>query len=100
MNGNYQKKVGKVIDTNQRSLIVLSNRAEMFVLSFNQMFNEAHMYFQTVKDNCNPVYDVTFEYILSQGELNSRQLEVSVVTRKGWFSSQSPVMGQVCDILH
>lgn len=54
------------------------------------------MYFQTMKDNCNPVYDETFEYILSQGELNSRQLEVSVVTRKGWFSSQSPVIGQVC----
>ncbi|XP_021935100.1 extended synaptotagmin-2 isoform X3 [Zootermopsis nevadensis] len=50
---------------------------------------------ETMKDNCNPVYDETFEYILSQGELNSRQLEVSVVTRKGWFSSQSPVMGQV-----
>lgn len=58
------------------------------------------MYFQTMKDNCNPVYDETFEYILSQGELNSRQLEVSVVTRKGWFSSHSPVMGQVCDIAH
>jgi hypothetical protein len=54
------------------------------------------MYFQTMKDNCSPVYDETFEYILSQGELNSRQLEVSVVTRKGWFSSQSPVIGQVC----
>lgn len=58
------------------------------------------MYFQTMKDNCNPVYDETFEYILSQGELNSRHLEVSVVTRKGWFSSQSPVMGQVCMISH
>jgi hypothetical protein len=58
------------------------------------------MYFQTMKDNCNPVYDETFEYILSQGELNSRKLEVSVVTRKGWFSSQSPVMGQVCDPAH
>jgi hypothetical protein len=56
------------------------------------------MYFQTMKDNCSPVYDETFEYILSQGELNSRQLEVSVVTRKGWFSSGSPVMGQVCVI--
>jgi hypothetical protein len=53
-----------------------------------------------MKDNCNPVYDETFEYILSQGELNSRHLEVSVVTRKGWFSSQSPVMGQVCDVIH
>ncbi|PSN49953.1 hypothetical protein C0J52_18192 [Blattella germanica] len=50
---------------------------------------------ETMKDNCNPIYDETFEYVLSQGELNSRQLEVSVVTRKGWFSSQSPVMGQV-----
>ncbi|XP_069702958.1 extended synaptotagmin-2 isoform X2 [Periplaneta americana] len=49
---------------------------------------------ETMKDNCNPVYDETFEYILSQGELNTRHLEVSVVTRKGWFSSQSPVMGQ------
>jgi len=58
------------------------------------------MYFQTMKDNCNPVYDETFEYVLSQGELNSRQLEVSVVTRKGWFSSQSPVMGLVCVISH
>jgi hypothetical protein len=64
------------------------------------MCTEAHVYFQTVKDNCNPVYDVSFEYILSQGELNSRQLEVLVVTRKGWFSSHSPVMGQVSGVLH
>nr|CAD7443449.1 unnamed protein product [Timema bartmani] len=49
---------------------------------------------ETVKDNCNPVYDHTIEYIMSQGELNSKQLEVSVVTRKGLFSSGSPVIGQ------
>ncbi|XP_063237975.1 extended synaptotagmin-2 isoform X2 [Bacillus rossius redtenbacheri] len=50
---------------------------------------------ETVKDNCNPVYDQTLEYVMSQGELNSKQLEVSVVTRKGFFSSGSPIMGQV-----
>lgn len=49
-----------------------------------------------MKDNCNPVFDETFEYIISLGDLNTRQLEVSVVTKKTWFSSQSPVMGQVC----
>jgi hypothetical protein len=64
------------------------------------MYMYMYVYFQTMKDNCNPVYDETFDYILSQGELNSRQLEVSVVTRKGWFSSQSPIMGQVCDTAH
>ncbi|KAK9512887.1 hypothetical protein O3M35_001202 [Rhynocoris fuscipes] len=47
---------------------------------------------ETVKDNCNPVYDETFEYIMSQGELTSRQLEVTVLTQKTW---KSPVMGQV-----
>lgn len=46
----------------------------------------------TVKDNCNPVYDETFEYIMSQGEMISRQLEITVLTQKTW---KSPVMGQV-----
>lgn len=50
---------------------------------------------QVIKDNCNPIYDETFEYLISQGELNSRQLEVSVVTQKRLFSSGSNVMGQV-----
>ncbi|KAF5284987.1 hypothetical protein FQA39_LY16852 [Lamprigera yunnana] len=47
-----------------------------------------------VKDNCNPVFDTTFEYILSQGELHTRQLEVKVATQKQLFSG-SNTMGQV-----
>lgn len=50
---------------------------------------------ETMKDNCNPVYDETFDYLISLGELNTRQLEVSVVTKKGFFSSESPIVGQV-----
>ncbi|XP_026289942.1 extended synaptotagmin-1 isoform X1 [Frankliniella occidentalis] len=50
---------------------------------------------EVMKDNCNPTYDETFEYIISLGDINSRQLEVTVVTKKTWFQSQSPVMGQV-----
>ncbi|KAG8234696.1 hypothetical protein J437_LFUL015350, partial [Ladona fulva] len=50
---------------------------------------------ETMKDNCNPIYDETFDYVISLGELNSRQLEVSVVTKKGFFSSESPIIGQV-----
>lgn len=46
----------------------------------------------TVKDNCNPVFDETFEYVISLAELHSRQLEVTVLTQKTW---KSPVMGQV-----
>lgn len=47
---------------------------------------------QTYKDNCNPVYEETFEYIMSVAELNSKQLEVTVLTKKTWHS---PVLGQV-----
>ncbi|KAL1132759.1 hypothetical protein AAG570_010711 [Ranatra chinensis] len=47
---------------------------------------------ETVRDNCNPVYDESFEYVMSQGELSNRQLEVTVLTQKTW---KSPVMGQV-----
>ncbi|XP_046681836.1 extended synaptotagmin-2 isoform X2 [Homalodisca vitripennis] len=47
---------------------------------------------ETVKDNCNPTYDETFEYLISLAELHSRQLEVTVLTQKTW---KSPVMGQV-----
>ncbi|XP_034230122.1 extended synaptotagmin-1 isoform X1 [Thrips palmi] len=50
---------------------------------------------EVMKDNCNPVFDENFEYVISLGDINSRQLEVTVVTKKTWFSSQSPVMGQV-----
>lgn len=49
---------------------------------------------QVVKDNCNPVFDVTFEYVLSQGELHSQQLQVTVATQKQLFSG-SNTMGQV-----
>ncbi|XP_058803408.1 extended synaptotagmin-2 isoform X2 [Phymastichus coffea] len=47
------------------------------------------------KDNCNPVFDEQFEYIVSQGDLNSRVLELSVCTQKGWLSAGSKCMGQV-----
>ncbi|XP_077294102.1 extended synaptotagmin-like protein 2 isoform X2 [Arctopsyche grandis] len=48
-----------------------------------------------VKDNCNPTYDETFEYIMSQGEFNSQSLEVTVASQKGFFAGGSPVIGQV-----
>ncbi|KAK4880110.1 hypothetical protein RN001_008256 [Aquatica leii] len=47
-----------------------------------------------VKDNCNPVFDATFEYVLSQGELNIQQLEVTVATQKQLFSGSNTI-GQV-----
>lgn len=48
-----------------------------------------------MKDNCNPVFDEQFEYVASQADLNSRTLEVSVCTQKGWYSTGSNVMGQI-----
>lgn len=48
-----------------------------------------------MKDNCNPVFDEQFEYVVSQADLNSRTLEVTVCTQKGWLSAGSKVMGQV-----
>lgn len=48
-----------------------------------------------MKDNCNPVFDEQFEYVVSQADLNSRTLEVSVCTQKGWLSTGSNVMGQL-----
>ncbi|KOC62039.1 Extended synaptotagmin-2 [Habropoda laboriosa] len=48
-----------------------------------------------MKDNCNPVFNEQFEYVVSQGDLNSRTLEVSVCTQKGWLVTGSNVMGQV-----
>ncbi|KAK6634334.1 hypothetical protein RUM43_011734 [Polyplax serrata] len=50
---------------------------------------------EAIKDNCNPVYEQQFEYIISPAELSNRQLEVSVATRKKLFSSASNCMGQV-----
>ncbi|XP_046754007.1 extended synaptotagmin-2 isoform X2 [Diprion similis] len=55
-----------------------------------------------MKDNCNPIYDEQFEYVISQGDINTRRLEVSVCTQKGWLSTGGNVMGQVyitlCDM--
>lgn len=47
-----------------------------------------------VKDNCDPVYDATFEYIISPAEMNNSELEVTVCTQKG-FLGGSPVIGMV-----
>uniref|UniRef100_A0A182YRV0 C2 domain-containing protein n=1 Tax=Anopheles stephensi TaxID=30069 RepID=A0A182YRV0_ANOST len=40
-----------------------------------------------VKDNCDPVFDTTFEYIISNAELVNSELEVTVCTQKGFFGS-------------
>ncbi|XP_012262341.2 extended synaptotagmin-3 isoform X2 [Athalia rosae] len=48
-----------------------------------------------MKDNCSPVYDEQFEYLISQGDINSKKLEVSVCTQKGWLSTGGNVIGQV-----
>lgn len=45
-----------------------------------------------VKDNCNPTYDATFEYLISSAELNSSSLEVTVCTQK---VIGSPILGMV-----
>lgn len=46
---------------------------------------------EIVKDSVNPVFDETFEYPLASIDLPSKELEVSVVNRKGRFA-RSPVM--------
>ncbi|XP_044743931.1 extended synaptotagmin-2-A isoform X2 [Chrysoperla carnea] len=48
-----------------------------------------------IKDNCDPVFDESFEYTLSPGELKTKQLEITVVTQKSIFSSGNNIMGQV-----
>jgi len=48
-----------------------------------------------VKDNCNPVYDSTYEYIISAAELMTTELEVTVSTQKGFLSGGSPVIGML-----
>lgn len=45
-----------------------------------------------IKDNCNPVFDATFEYLISSAELNSSSLEVTVCTQK---VIGSPILGMV-----
>ena len=46
-----------------------------------------------MKDSVNPVFDETFEYTTTTLELPSRELEVSIINRKGLFA-RSPLMGQ------
>ncbi|XP_043475067.1 extended synaptotagmin-1 isoform X2 [Leptopilina heterotoma] len=48
-----------------------------------------------IKDNCNPVFDEKFEYIVSQGDINSKTLEISVCTQKAWLSTGNNIMGQI-----
>jgi hypothetical protein len=43
-----------------------------------------------VKDNCNPVFDATFEYIISSAELHTSSLEITVATQK---MIGSPILG-------
>lgn len=47
------------------------------------------------KESCNPVYEATFEYIISSAELKNTELEVTVATTKGIFSGGSPIIGMV-----
>ncbi|XP_037945716.1 extended synaptotagmin-2 isoform X2 [Teleopsis dalmanni] len=48
-----------------------------------------------VKDNCNPVYDATFEYLISTAELMQTELEVTVCTQKGFLKGGSPIIGML-----
>lgn len=48
-----------------------------------------------IKDNCNPTFDESFEYVLNPSELASKQLEVTVGTQKQLFYSSSNILGQV-----
>lgn len=45
-----------------------------------------------IKDNCNPVFDATFEYLISTAELNGSSLEVTVCTQK---VIGSPILGMI-----
>lgn len=45
-----------------------------------------------IKDNCNPTFDATFEYLISSAELNSSSLEVTVATQK---VIGSPILGMI-----
>lgn len=45
-----------------------------------------------IKDNCNPTFDATFEYLMSTAELNSSSLEVTVATQK---VIGSPILGMI-----
>lgn len=52
-----------------------------------------------IKDNCNPIYDANFDYIISSSELDMTELEVTVASQKGFLYGGSPVIGMVCVIL-
>lgn len=56
------------------------------------VINLKYFLWQAHKDQCNPVFEETFEYVLGIAELNSKQLEVTVLTKKTWHS---PVLGQI-----
>jgi C2 domain len=45
-----------------------------------------------IKDNCNPTFDATFEYLISTAELNTSSLEVTVATQK---VIGSPILGMI-----
>ncbi|XP_044750795.1 extended synaptotagmin-2 [Coccinella septempunctata] len=49
----------------------------------------------TIKDNCNPVFEESFEYLISQNELLNKKLEITVCTQKAMFYSSSNILGQV-----
>ncbi|XP_018788340.1 PREDICTED: extended synaptotagmin-2 isoform X3 [Bactrocera latifrons] len=48
-----------------------------------------------IKDNCNPVYEATFEYLISTAELAQTELEVTVCSQKGFLYGGSPIMGML-----
>lgn len=48
-----------------------------------------------VKDNCNPIYDATFEYLMSTADVIQSELEVTVCTQKGFLSGGSPIIGMI-----
>ncbi|CAG9863137.1 unnamed protein product [Phyllotreta striolata] len=50
---------------------------------------------QVIKDNVNPIFDESFEYVISQGEISSKLLEVTACTQKQLIYSRSNVLGQV-----
>lgn len=50
---------------------------------------------KVVEDTLNPVFDETFEYPISEKELATRTLEVSVKNDVGVFSSTKEMMGKI-----
>lgn len=48
-----------------------------------------------IKDNCNPIYDETFEYLISSAEMMTSELEVTVCSQKGFLYGGSPIIGML-----